>query len=155
TFTEDLTVGSPPFRASGLRLRNHTDSADLRDLHRGVSVTEIPVPQKRYATQSTANDEAATLAALDRDGFLLCLFRFNHNGHLEKSMSDPIQQFMHDVLADCFEFAASGLTRIKIDHVQVTHCGAAPSCLLSPRHMREVGLCQLRYRTPLHRCGAL
>jgi hypothetical protein len=33
------------------------------------------------------------------------------------------------VLADCFEFATSGLTRIEIDHVQVTHCESAPSCL--------------------------
>jgi hypothetical protein len=40
------------------------------------------------------------------------------------------------VLADCCEFAASGLTRIEMDHVQVRHYGAAPSCLLSPRHMR-------------------
>ena len=43
-FTEDLTVGSSPFRAPGLRLRNHTDSGGpLPYLHPRVPITGIPV----------------------------------------------------------------------------------------------------------------
>jgi hypothetical protein len=96
-FTEDLTVGSSPHRAPGLRLRNHTDSggpylcfASAGPNHRDPA---LHIPLKFIASESK------TLACLDRDAALSRLHRFDNNSHFEKPVASSFDQFTSNVLA--------------------------------------------------------
>ena len=89
-----------PFRALGLRLRNHTDSTRTLSLI-CIAGRNHRDPALHTPSKSTGlGNESNTLTCLDRDAALSRLHHFDHNRHFEKPVASSINQFAGHIFAN-------------------------------------------------------
>ena len=129
-FTEDLTGGSSPLRAPGLRSRNPTDDArpDVICIL-SVPIAGIAAIGAASARQFVLGDrELVALAGVDDEfAAFAAIGNLAGDGILEESMPQTVDDKTFETVESLADLSALGALARGFD-LRVIHCAVVPSC---------------------------